>query len=620
MREARPSAEPEDAVRQPAGRFAGARLATLLTLAAALSGCGGISPPRAASRAVVPLAADTMTFDGPELGEYGGRFVIAATSEPRTFNAILANDQPTSEVTSRLFVGLTEFDNFTQQTIPSLAKSWDHTPDGRTWTFHLRRGACFSDGHPLTAEDVLFTFGVVYDDSLHPSVQDLMRVKGRKFELSAPDSYTVVIHTAGSMALFPTLIGAVRIMPRHALEAEWRRGAFASAYGVATPPDRVVSSGAWRLARFAPGERVVLAPNPYWFGVDRRGRRLPYLDELMFEIVPDQNTAALKFEAGDVDGVDNVRPEDYGIYERRAQAGNYTLYDVGPSLISNFFWFNLNRAKDASFGRHPGEPIVGATRYAWFNDPKFRRAVSRAIDRDAIIRGPLFGYGFKNWSTMTRGSREWYTPEIRGEDYDPAGARRLLAELGMRDRDGDGTLEDRGGHPVTFTLKTNGDSQTRVAMSNLIKDDLARVGIRVTPAQVDMKTLVTNVRSDFDYEAVLLGLGSSVPSDPAMAGNFYRSSGATHYWNVRQSSPATDAEREIDGLFEVNADTLDTAVRHRAWTRIQNLLNQQCFVIWLPSQLMKLPARNRFGNLRPVALPHRLLWNIDRVFVRPRAR
>jgi peptide/nickel transport system substrate-binding protein len=597
------------------------RIGALLTLAAAWSGCGGSAPPRAVPRAAIPLPADPMTIDGPELGEYGGRFVIATTSDPRTFNALLSNDQPTSDVTSRLFVGLTEFDNFTQQTVPSLAKSWEHSPDGRTWTFHLRRGACFSDGHPLTAADVLFSFDVVYDDSLHPSVQDLMRVNGRKFELSAPDSYTVVIRTAGSMALFATLVGAVRVMPKHALEAEWRRGAFASAYGVATPPERVVSSGAWRLARFAPGERVVLAPNPYWFGVDRRGRRLPYLDELTFEIVPDQNTAALKFEAGDVDGVDNVRPEDYGIYERRARAGNYTLYDVGPSLISSFFWFNLNRANAGSPGRRPGEAVVGATRYAWFSNPRFRRAVSKAIDRDAIIRGPLFGYGFKNWSTMTSGSREWYTPEIGGDDfdYDPSGAKRLLAELGMRDRDGDGVLEDSAGHPVGFTLKTNGDSQTRIAMSNLIKDDLARVGIRVTPVQVDIKTLITNVRSDFDYEAVLLGLGSSVPSDPAMAGNFYRSSGATHYWTARQKSPATAAEREIDSLFEVNADTLDDAVRHRTWTRIQSLLNQQCFVIWLPSQRVKLPARNGFGNLRPVALPHRLLWNIDRVFVR-RAR
>ena len=601
---------------EPARPRGFARAVAAALLAGTLAGCGGGGRPEPVARGEHPLPPDTMTVDAPELGRYGGRFRIVQTSDPRTFNAFLANDQPTNDVTNRLFVGLTEFDLFAQRTVPSVARAWEHSADGRTWTFHLRRGACFSDGHPLTSEDVLFSFAVVYDDSLHPSVQDLMKVSGRKFELSAPDSYTVVIRIARSMAIFPTLVGAVRIMPKHVLEAAWQRGALASAYGVATPPEQVVTSGAWKLERYEPGVRTILGPNPYWFGVDRAGKRLPYLDQLIFEIVPDQNTAALKFEAGDVDAVDNVRPEDYGLYARRAGAGNFTLYDIGPSLISNFFWFNLNRAPADAKGIKAGEPVVGPVRFAWFSNPTFRRAVSKAIDRDAIIRGPLFGFGFKNWSTMTRGSRDWYTPSVKGDDYDPEAAKRLLAGLGFKDRNGDGVLEDGARHPVSFTLKTNADNQTRVAMASLIRDDLAKVGIQVDLAQVDVKTLITNVRSDFDYQAVLLGLGSAVPSDPSMAGNFYRSSGATHYWNVRQKSPATPAEREIDAWFEVNADTLDDAVRHATWTRIQNLLNQQCFVIWLPSQMVKLPARNGFGNLQPVALPHRLLWNIDRVFVR----
>ena len=593
--------------------------AVAVALGVLLAGCGAGGGSHRVARALVPLPPDTMTVDAPELGTYGGRFSIAATADPRTFNPMLANDTPTSDVTNHLFIGLTEFDNARQVTIPNLARSWEHAADNRTWTFHLRRGACFSDGHPITSEDVLFTFAVVYDDSLHPSVQDLMKVNGRKFELSAPDSYTVVIRSPGSLALFATMVGAVRILPKHVLEPVWRSGGFASAYGVGTPPEKIVTSGAWKLARYEAGQRTVLTPNPYWFGVDRSGQRLPYLDELAFEIVPDQNTAALKFEAGDVDAVDNVRPEDYGIYDRRANAGNYTVYDVGPSLVTSFFWFNLNRVNTPAPGRRVGEPVVSSAQYALFSNPVFRRAVSRAIDRDAIIRGPMFGYGFKNWSTMTRGSREWYSPDLTGDDYDPESARRLLAGLGLRDRNGDGILDDAAGHPVAFTMKTNGDSQTRVAIANLIRDDLAKVGIRMTLVQVDMKSLVNNIRADFDYEAALLGLGSPVPSDPGMTANFYRSSGTSHYWYVKQKAPATEPERELDALYEINADTLDDAVRHRTWEQMEHLLNQQCYVIWLPSQMMKLPVRNGFGNLQPVALPHRLLWNIDRVFVRRRS-
>jgi peptide/nickel transport system substrate-binding protein len=582
----------------------------------AVGGCGGTQRPKPAARVEIPLPPDTLQFDAPELGAYGGRFVIAQTSDPKSFNALLANDQPSNDINHLLFVGLTEFDNQRQQTVPELAKSWEHSADGRSWTFHLRRGARFSDGHPITSGDVLFSFGVAYDDSLHPALLDLLQVNGKRFELSAPDSYTVQIRAAAPMALFETLVGAVRIMPRHVLETTWRHGAFASAYSVATAPEQLVSSGAWKLGRYAPGERTVLVPNPYWFGVDRAGRRLPYLDQVVFEIVPDQNTAALKFQAGDVDAVDNVKPEDYGIYEREAKSGGFTVYDVGPSLQSNFLWFNLNRVRTPAPGRVVGEPVVGRTQYAWFSNPVFRRAISHAIDRDAIIRGPYFGYGFKNWSTMTRGSRQWYTPAIVGDDYDPEAAKHLLASLGMRDRDGDGTLEDSGGHRVTFTLKTNAGAQTFVAMDNLIRDDLARVGIEVVPAQVDIKTLITNLRSDFDYQAITLGLGSAVPADPAMAPNFYRSSGATHYWNVRQPAPETAAEAEIDRRFETLAGSLDPSVRAACWKRIQEIMNQQCFVIWLPSQMIRLPARNGFGNLQPLALPHRLLWNIDRVFVK----
>jgi len=577
------------------------------------AGCSRPGAPRAGSRPDIPLPIDTMQVGAAERGHDGGRFVIAETSDPKTFNVVMSNDQASNDIDRLLFTSLTEYDNRDQRTIPQLAKSWEHSPDGLRWTFHLRRGARFSDGVPITADDVLFSFALVYDDSLHPSMQDGLKVNGQKFQVGASDSFTVIVTLPGPMALFETLVGQVRVMPRHALEARWRRGAFASAYDVATPPESLVTSGAWRLASHVPGERTVITPNPYWFGVDRWGHRLPYLDQLVFEVVPDQNTAALKFEAGDVDAVDNVKPEDYGIYERRASAGHYTVHDIGPSLTSNFMWFNLNRKPGA--GGRPGAPVVGEVKYAWFSDPRFRRAVSMAIDRRAMIRGPLFGYGFENWSTMTRGSRVWYSPDITGAGYDPVAAQGLLAEIGMHPGP-DHMLVDAHGHRVSFTLKTHSDNSIRIAESNLIRDDLARVGIEAVPVQVDFKSLIGNVRNDFDYEAVNLGLGSAVPADPAMAGNFYRSSGATHFWHVRQTSPETAAEKQIDAWFEELADSLSDPVRHDRWRRIQTLVNQECFLIWLPSQMVRIPVRDGFGNLEPVALPNRVLWNIDRVFVR----
>ncbi len=117
----------------------------------------------------------------PEVGRYGGRFVLGETNNPKTFNAMMANETSSTDITDRLFGFLVDLTTATQQYEPGLAKSWEVAPDGVTWTFHLRKGAAFSDGHPMTAEDVLFSFEVVYDKNLHPAIQDLLKIGGQKF-------------------------------------------------------------------------------------------------------------------------------------------------------------------------------------------------------------------------------------------------------------------------------------------------------------------------------------------------------------------------------------------------------------------------------------------------------
>ena len=129
---------------------------------------------------------------------------------------------------------------------------------------HLRKGASFSDGHPITAEDVLFSFEVVYDDALHPVMQEMLQVEGKNFTLSAPDPYTIVINTekphAGLLdALCP---GSLPIIPKHVLQESYKNGTFASAYNVSSPPEKIVTSGAWRLGQHVTNEKTVLVRTP----------------------------------------------------------------------------------------------------------------------------------------------------------------------------------------------------------------------------------------------------------------------------------------------------------------------------------------------------------------------
>ena len=589
----------------------------LTALAACLAGCSGRSGQASAMREDPhPRPADAMTPRMNESGTYGGRFIIAQTSAPKTFNAIMANETSSTDVTNLMFITLADYDNGTQQDIASLAKSWDISDDGLTYTWHLRRGAAFSDGHPITSADVLFSFEVAYDDKLHPSIQDLLIVGGEKLEVTAPDSFTVVTKAAAPYALMVPAIGSLRLMPRHKLEAAFRSGDFASQYAVSLPPEEIVTSGPFHVKEFAAGEKVVLEPNPYWYGFDEKGQRLPYLDEIVFLTVPDQNTAALKFQAGELDGLDNVKPEDYAAYQEGQTRGNYTLHELGPSLSTNFFWFNLNKVREPRAGRRVGDPQVDPVKYAWFSQLDFRRAVSMAIDREAIIRGPFYGDAVKNWSVLTQSSRQWHTEGLGRWDHDPEAAKRLLDSLQMIDRDGDGIREDAQGNPLEFTIKTNGDNVTRVAMCNFAREDLARVGIRLTLTPVDFNTLITNLRQDFQYEAILLGLGSAVPSDPGMGQNVFRSSGLTHYWNIKQPSPETPAEAKIDELIGQNVSTTDMEVRRGTWHEIDRIIEEQCWIVWMPTAIIKIPVSNRFGNLEPTIIPHRILWNVDRVFLK----
>jgi peptide/nickel transport system substrate-binding protein len=593
-----------------------------IAAAIAVSGCGGGGSRGAAAwHDAVPLPADTFTVPLPEIGVHGGRFVIAQTSSAKTFNPIVANETSSIDVTNRMYASLVDWDNGTHADVPMLAKSWQRSADGLTYTFHLRRGIRFSDGHPITASDVMFSFEVVFDPVIHPATQDLLQAGGKRFEVEAPDSATIVVKTAAPSRVALTAISSVRIVPRHRLEAAFHRGEFASAYATSAAPESIVTSGPWRVKEFRAGEKTVLERNPYWFHVDARGSRLPYLDELVFVNVPDQATAALEFQSGEIDALDNVNNEDYRTLEDGQQKGGYTVYTLGPTLNTNFLWFNLNRARAAAGRRKAGEPYVGREKYSWFSRVEFRRAVSLAIDRDAMIRGPFYGDAVKCWSNATPGNTDWTLPDVYRDDYDPEQARRLLASLGWKDRNGDGTLEDENGRTVSFTLKTNSNNNMRVAMANMIRDDLAKVGIRAIPAPLEFNTMVTNLREDFQYDAMLLGQQTGVPPDPAMGQNFWRPSGLGHYWNVKQAEPENEAEARMLRLIDENVATLDRAAAMRSWRDLQETLNREALVIYLPVAIVKLPVRNGFGNVSPNIVPHRLLWNIERVYVKPgRAR
>ena len=308
-------------------------------------------------------------------------------------------------------------------------------------------------------------------------------------------------------------------MPKHVLEPALTSGNFASAYSVSTPPDQIVTSGPLRLAQYVPGEKTVLGRNPHWFGFDQSRKRLPYLNEVVFLVVPDQDAADLKFRSGEIDGLDNMKPENYRWYQDNQQKANFTLYDLGPEINSNYFWFNLNKVQKATAGKDDWRSVrqsceVRVVQQPCLSPGRVDGRRSRCDDSQRLLR--------RRPEELVAGrarQQGWHNPDIVNYDYNPAESRKLLASLGFKDAQRRRVSGRHARERDQFYDEDEQRQQLRVGTANFIKDDLAKVGIRMTLAPVDFNTLITNLRNDFQYDSILLGLQSGVPPDPGNGQN-----------------------------------------------------------------------------------------------------
>ena len=333
-----------------------------------------------------------------------------------------------------------------------------------------------------------------------------------------------------------------------------------------------------------------------------------------FPVSPDVNTSDLRFRSGELDGLSRLAPDSVMDYRDRQGESDFHLYDTGPEPSPAFLFFNLNTDKGGD------APAAGPVKGAWFRHAAFRRAVSHAIDRDALITSVLFGRGAKNWSFSTPVDKRWSLPDVPHADYDPAEAKRLLASVGMIDRDGDGTVEDAAGHPVRFSLQLQ-SNPLRVAMANFIRDDLAKVGLQVTLAPLELNTLTAHIDSDFQYDAVLVSRGTRRP-DPALAAGFWRSDG-TAPWHPRQRRPDSPEQARVDALMDQIVASPDVTSRQRWWRELHTIANEQAWAIWLPVENVTVAVRSHFGNVRPSGLgagSTAIVWNAEEIFVKPQAR
>ncbi len=542
-----------------------------------------------------------------EVGRYGGRLVVSLRSEPKTLNPVTAVDNPSKEVIWRTMADLVHINRLTQQTEPALAKSWKVSSDGLRYTLKLRRGLRFSDGHPLDADDVLFSFQVYLDEKVHAPQRDLLIVGGKPIAVRKLDAETLVFELGQPYGAGERLFDGFAVLPRHLLQKAYQEGRMAQAWSLTTPPGQMAGLGPFRVKEYVAGQRLVLERNPYYWKADRQGHRLPYLDELVFLFVSSEDAQVVRFQSGETDVISRLSAENFAVLSRQQQARSYTLYDLGPGLEFNFLFFNQSDLSEKSL------PQI-ARKQKWFSHLRFRQAVSAAIDREGVVRLVYQGRAVPLWGQVTPGNKLWADPALPKPPRSLERARELLRAAGFSWK-GDGTLVDASGEAVEFSMASSASNAERSKMATIIQDDLRELGMRVHVVPLEFRALLERVFTSRDYEACVLGLLDG-DADPNTEINIWLSSGGQHLWNLGRSQPATPWEGEIDSLMRRILVAPKHAERKRLFDRVQELIAENQPLIFLASPHVLAGAKNGLGNFRPAVLDHYTLWNADELYWR----
>jgi len=582
------------------------RIAVLsLTAAISLMSLSGHVLPQTSSR----VAATEFMVSTADIGRSGGRLVVSLRAEPKTLNPVTFADTSSKLVIWRMMADMIHINRYTQQPEPALAKSWTVSQDGRRYTLKLRRGLRFSDGLPLTADDVVFSFQVYLDEAVHAPQRDLLIVAGKPISVKRLDAETVQFDLAASYGPGLRLFDGFAILPRHLLEGSYRAGKLEQAWSAASPATEIAGAGPFRLKEYVPGQRLVLERNPFYWKQDENGARLPYLNELVFLFTANEDAQVLRFQSGDIDMISRVSAMNFSMLQGKAATAGYSLADAGPSLEWTFLFFNLNDLSKKNLSQITGKQ-------KWFSKPGFRHAVSLAVDREGMARLIYQGRATPIWGPVTLGNKQWFDQQLPHPARSLDQARQLLRNDGFT-WNSEGALVDAERHPVEFSIIVSSSNAERSKISTIIQDDLRQLGMHVTVVPLESRAVLSRVLDSGDYEACVLGLASG-DADPNADSNVWLSDGGTHLWNLHRDGPASPWEAEIDTLMGKQAATPAFAERKKSFDRVQELLAENQPLIFLVSPHVLTGVKKELGNFKPAVLDPVDLWNVEELYWKAR--
>ncbi|MGH2534917.1 MAG: ABC transporter substrate-binding protein [Thermomicrobiales bacterium] len=466
----------------------------------------------------------------------GGRVILGEASDISTVNGILTNDTLTFAVTGAIYEALIGASPIDGQPVPGLAESWEVSPDGLVYTFHLNRDATWHDGADLTAEDVKFSFDAVLDPNTGSSYTSQVNDAVESYRVIDPDTFEITARDRLVNFLYDGP-GAVLVMPRHV----WQDIGFESwsfdPGSTGQDPSRVVGTGPFKLKEWVQGDHVTLTRNDDYYGT------VPHIDEFVLQIQPNADTAVLALEDGATDIMEIIPPA-----QMEAVLNNPSL-NVEIYNFYQFTYYAFNLDAEAT-------PL--------FQDKEVRQALFTALDRDAITESIFLGYGEAAVGTQPRLSPA-YAPDqmMPAYEYDLNEARRLLEQAGWTDTNDNGTV-DKDGVELEFSLIAgDGDAVTKQIVSYM-QEAWSQVGVELEAEFVAFPILVDRLEAhDFEMTLLAVNLTPDGSQGAIFSCDAYR--GGLNFMNY--------CNPEWDELDERQRREFDPAQR-------VDLLIQQSQIVW----------------------------------------
>ncbi len=462
--------------------------------------------------------------------QYGGSVVVAVTGDPGGLNPAVTTQGGVHLVCGSIFSGLVAQD-FDLNPVPDLAHRWEVSGDGKIYTFYLAPNAEFHDGVPLTSADVKFTFEELllkYHSRTRASIGDKLQ------RILTPDAHTVVFEFNRPYAAFLQLIDVTNapVMPKHLYE---NTDPLTNPFNV-----KPVGSGAFKFQEWAKGDHITLARNEKYFKTGK-----PYLDRIVYKVMPSSATAAIAFENGEADYFLNPTPLDI---ERLKKMPNVVINDKGREGFAGVETVVLNLTR------------------APLSDSSVRRAMAYAIDKNYIVDKIAFGKGIIATGPISSALRWAHNPNVVKYERNLPLAKQMLDEVGYK-LDGEG---------VRFRLKyVYAPSYAKVV--EVVRDQLREVGIAVDLEQMEFSAAVDRVyiKKDFD-----LGF-ASFENGPDPDIGVKRTVVSGNIGAIPFSNGASYRNPRIDELFELAASETNKEKRAAYYFEAQEILVKDVPYLWL---------------------------------------